>query len=82
MSTLDYYLSLIDRFLEHCHQHLGPHEWKILTRRLVGTPLEQGYSVQEQWTAKMMVDYYWPRLSVAEQEAFLRKQRMEARPCS
>ena len=76
MSTLHHYLKAIDRLLTHCQQHLEPHEWKIFTRRLVGTPLEQGYSVQERWTARHMVEYYWPRLSRQEQAAFLRQQRL------
>ena len=79
MSSLHHYLKAINHFLDHCQQHLEPHEWKIFTRRLVGTPLEQGYSVQERWTAHMILEYYWPRLSRQEQAAFLRKQRLASK---
>ena len=73
MSTLKDYLALIERFLDHGRQHLDANDWKIFTRRLVGTPLEQGYSVQERWTADQMIKYYWPRLHPDEQDAFLRE---------
>ena len=74
MTTLQHYLNVIDQLLEHGRQHLHPEQWKVFTRRLVGTPLEQGYSVQERWTARMMVEYYWPRLSTDEQDAFVQQQ--------
>ena len=76
MTTLQRSLIAIDLFLQHCQRHLDPYDWKILTRRLVGTPLEQGYSVQEQWTARQMVEYYGPRLSDDEWRAVVRRQRL------
>jgi hypothetical protein len=79
MTTLQRSLIAIDLFLAHCQQHLDAHDWKILTRRLVGTPLEQGYSVQERWTARQMVEYYGPRLSDDEWRTVVRKQRLARR---
>jgi hypothetical protein len=73
MSTLHECLKLMERCLDHCRWRLADEQWDIFTRRLQGTP--EGYSVQERWTPRMHLDYYWQRLSRQERLTFLREKR-------
>ena len=75
---LQEYLDILERFLDHCQRHLQAEDWEIVARRLRGTP--PGLSVQGAWQAADYVAYYWPRLTPAEREAYVRAQRGARRP--
>ena len=79
MSTLQHYLKLVDRLLDHCRAHLKRGEWEAFTRRLASTPVDQGSRMEEPWTPLEYVHYYWRRLSPQERRAFLRGQRQPRR---